>query len=194
VDCSEAYGQGVFVVVRYGAGTGGDMRPNTWSWNPVTPAITTMTHDLEVSPSMMLEAVRTAFGLNVKQAARVFNVERPTIYLWAMQGDFSRVRPQNRERMKTLYDLAKLWRSRGRLPNNALDAVFENFPSLIDMLSATQLDIDAILASHNRLQTMRGCLEEQQSTNARALGKAFGDAVASIGSPSEKSSKGLNAA
>jgi DNA-binding XRE family transcriptional regulator len=174
------------VLLAFGIGTGGDQSLVNTAYvisNAATAAVETrLSAEQAVAPSEMLAKVRETFGLNVKQAASVFNVERPTIYLWATQPDFSRVRPQNRVRMTQLYRLAQKWQMMGRLPNNALDAVFENSPGLFDLLAAPQLDEDAIWACHSRLQAMRGRFDAQQSDNARTLGSALGKAFASIGS------------
>jgi len=147
------------------------------------PAVTPAT-DEKVSPSAMLAEVRDAFGLNVTQAARVFHVERPTIYLWMTQEDSVRLRPQKRARMEHLYRLAQEWKTLGRLPNNALEAVFEKSPTLLALLSADVLNVSVILAHHHKLEASRGSLKAEQRQKAREAAKALGQAVSSIGKPS----------
>jgi hypothetical protein len=172
----------LLATMKYGSGTGGDSTTGQYLWM-VWPDVTPYLSPSEtvVSPAEMLSFVRNTFGLNVKQAAGVFNVERPTIYLWANQQDFDRVRPQKRIRMKALYRLAQDCNARGRLPNNALEAVLENSPSLLELLSAAELDVPAILSCHAKLEAMTGKLEEQQGEHALALANAFAQGIASLG-------------
>lgn len=134
-----------------------------------------------VSPAEMLSLVRTTWGLNVTQAASVFRVERPTIYLWAGLKDHSRVRPQNRSRMMQLYRLAREWSRMGRLPNAALEAVFDGYPTLLEMLSAEQLDPKAILEGHARLASNRLQIDVCSNEQAVSYGKGLSSAFKSMG-------------
>lgn len=168
----------LIVTMQYGSGTG--LTPSVQRHLLVIKTAAAALDEV-VSPSEMLSLVRNTVGLNVKQAAAVFNVERPTIYLWADQHAFDRVRPQNRARMKQLYRLAQEFQAQGRLPNNALEAVLENSPSLFDLLCAPALDAAAILACYRKLLAMKGKLKEQQRANALAMGQAIAKGLASIG-------------
>lgn len=134
-----------------------------------------------ITPAEMLALVRTTWGLNVTQAAAVFNVERPTIYLWASLKDHARVRPQNRSRILQLYRLAREWSSMGRLPNAALDTVFDGFPTLLEMLSKEQLDPQGILKSHARLASNRSRIDERSDEQAKAFGMAVGSGLRAMG-------------
>lgn len=148
---------------------------------PPVARIATVETAPSVSPAEMLSLVRTAWGLNVTQAASVFRVERPTIYLWAGLQDHSRVRPQNRNRMMQLYRLAREWSQMGRLPNAALEAVFDGYPTLLEMLSAEQLDSQAILGSHARLSSNRPQIDVRSNEQAVTYGKVLSSAFKSMG-------------
>jgi hypothetical protein len=170
----------ILIIAKYGVGTGGGL-PSQAAIMAYTPPVQAplgqgISLDHGLTPARILTVVRESFGLNIKQAAQVFKVERPTIYLWASQEDFTRVRPQNRERMRALYALARQWQHRGRLPNSALTLAFDGGPTLIDMLSATEVHAAGVMARHEALKVQLPQLEAQQGVRAMALGHALGDA------------------
>lgn len=171
-----------WAMLRYGSGTGLDtvlVHLHGIIVQRAEPVA--QTFDDVGSPAEMLAFVRNTFNLNVKQAAAVFNVERPTIYLWATQNDFVRVRLQNRQRMTALYCLAKDFAARGRLPGNALEAMLENSPPLFELLCAPDLDAARVLACHGRLQAITGRLKQAQSDKAMEMSNAIARGLASLG-------------
>jgi len=130
-------------------------------------------HTVERAPLMpkdIVAFVRRVFGLNVSDAARAFAVQRPTIYLWSSSDDMSLVRPHNRARMRQLYQLAWEWNKRERLANDALSAVLpETNSTLLDLLSATEIDEGAVIRAYNGLFSMRPTSRREEHRNAAGV-------------------------
>ena len=55
-----------------------------------------------------LSAIRSNFGFNVSDLARVLRVQRPTIYAWG--NDDATPHPSNMQRIREVYDLSRKWR------------------------------------------------------------------------------------
>lgn len=118
-----------------------------------------------LTPSEMLNTVRDTFILNVSDAARVFRVTRPTIYQWATLDDISQIRARNvLTRMKELYSLAIEWRALGTLTGR-----WANMPlrtshgqSVIDLLTADQIDHQAVLGAHAQLKAASVLLRQSE--------------------------------
>jgi hypothetical protein len=83
--------------------------------------------------------------------------------------------------MLQLYRLAREWSQMGRLPNPALEAVFDGYPTLLEMLSGEQLDSQAILGSHARLSSNRPQIDARSNEQAVAYGKVLSSAFKSMG-------------
>lgn len=85
------------------------------------------------TPSKLVGAIRSAFGLSVTDLASVLGVERPTIYSWLR--DQSRPNPARLERIGRVLHLADIWttsRKDGATP--LLDAKIRADLTLLDAL------------------------------------------------------------
>lgn len=132
------------------------------------------------TPASMLKTVRETFGLNIKQSARVFDVERPTIYLWSTTSDAGKLRTANFERMRQLYKIAEKCSAMGPRPSDALQLVLDDGSTLLDQLSSTPLDEHKILGAWNQLGTMKDRLSQARRKRTEEFGKAIATGVASL--------------
>lgn len=63
-----------------------------------------------MTPAVVVELVRTVFGLSVGETAEVLNVSRATIYRWAMLDDIERVQSvTDQERLREVYRATRFW-------------------------------------------------------------------------------------
>lgn len=132
------------------------------------------------TPAGMLKTVREVFGLNIKQSARVFDVERPTIYLWATTTDAGKIRAANFERMRQLYKIAEECSAIGPRPSDALQLVLDDGSTLLDQLSSSPLEENKILETWHRLGTMKDRLSKARRKRTEEFGKAIAAGVASL--------------
>jgi hypothetical protein len=137
-------------------------------------------------PSDIVAFVRRVFGLNVSEAAQVFGVRRPTIYLWSGLQDMGLVRQGNQVRMKYLYSLARKWEELGPLPVGSLGAVLPDFgATLLELLSADVINRTQLLQAHDRLTAMGSAFRLQEHEKAmeavRGLKGAFSAMAANQG-------------
>lgn len=129
-------------------------------------------------PSDIVAFVRRIFGLNISEAAQVFSVRRPTIYLWSSLQDMGLVRQGNQVRMKQLYALAKKWEELGPLPVGSLGAMLpDSGRTLLELLSADVINRTQLLQAHDRLIAMSSAFRLQEHEKAmeaiRGLKGAF---------------------
>lgn len=132
-------------------------------------------------PSDMLKMVRNTFGLNVKQAARVFDVERSTIYLWAATTDAAKICAANFERVRQLFRLAEQCRTKGALPSDALRMVLQDGSTLLDQLSANPLNERQILDTWAHLGTTKAALGQARRQRSDDFAKAIAAGVVALG-------------
>jgi hypothetical protein len=123
--------------------------------------------EVPLRPLDIVAFIRRVFGLNASEAALVFRVQRPTIYLWQNLQDMGPVRQSNQIRMKSLYVLAKKWEQLGPLPIGSLGALLpESGSTLLDLLSADIINSNKILQAHDRLATMGDTFRRQEHEKA----------------------------
>ena len=121
----------------------------------------------------MLQAIRAAFGLNVSQMADVLHVKRMTIYTWLKENAMDTLHQGNRDRLLALYDIATRWSGNMPLSGPYLHERLPMGASLFDLLTASQLDHDAILGTYEILVKTKGGNDrfrqhlQQQNTAAR---------------------------
>jgi len=111
-------------------------RPAT-SWLIALPPTSDVRPQRKVSE--MVNSIRLAFGLNVKELAAVLNVERPTIYSWLK--DDAEPSASNRERIAVAARLADAWVETS--PENTQpprNYVLQDGRALIQALSSPDLD------------------------------------------------------
>lgn len=135
----------------------------------VNPVFGIVTRPVQVSPVLtpteMLNTVRDVFTLNVTDAARVFLVTRPTIYQWASLDDISQIRARSiLKRMKELYGLAIKWKSLGSLTGRWASMPLRDChgQSVVDLLTADQIDHQAVLGAHAQLKAASAHLRQAE--------------------------------
>ena len=131
-------------------------------------------------PSDVVTEIRTAFGLNVADTARVLLVERPTVYSWLS----GRSLPQeaNLRRLSTIGRLARTWIEHSARPAGPLLKLpLGTAPSLFESLTRESLD-------ERKLEGTIRSLAAQQRTaqprSVRALAKERGHAPSVSGDQS----------
>lgn len=106
-----------------------------------------------VTPAVMLNDIREAFGLNMSQLAQALQCERVTVYAWLREDDLSKLREGKRQRLQTLYQIARVWRGYSPLAGRVL---LEKVPALqgrsvLDLLCADSLDPSAFASAYEQL-------------------------------------------
>jgi DNA-binding transcriptional regulator YiaG len=112
-----------------------------------------------------LDLIRLQFGIGTKHLAEALGVERPTVYAW--QKEESKPQDKRRERIETLLELAKYWKSLSErsLGKRAFEPV-ENGQSVMDVLKDDALDVG------QAKNMLRKWAESQVVTKARLKSKA----------------------
>jgi len=112
-----------------------------------------------------LDLIRLQFGIGTKHLAEALGVERPTVYAW--QKEESKPQDKRRERIETLLELAKYWKSLSErsLGKRAFEPV-ENGQSVMDVLKDDALDVG------QAKNMLRKWAESQVATKARLKSKA----------------------
>lgn len=105
-----------------------------------------------LSPASILDGVRTVFGLNISETAEVFRITRQTAYQWMKLTDMEQVRAhENRDRLKQLYGAAQSWQNLTPLKGRWLYALLPAGNTVLDLLKAPQIDLDALQAAYHAL-------------------------------------------
>lgn len=112
-----------------------------------------------------LDLIRLQFGIGTKHLADALGVERPTVYAW--QKEESKPQDKRRERIETLLELAKYWKSLSErsLGKSAFEPV-QNGQSVMDVLKEDALDVE------QAKNMLRKWAESQVSAKARLKSKA----------------------
>lgn len=143
-----------------------------------------------LTPAEMLEAIRSAFMLNVSNAAEVLRVTRPTIYQWGALTDVAQIRArEDRERLQTLTRLAQAWRARGSLTGRWLVQPLPEGPTVLDLLSEAHIDEVALLAAHSTLRAAAPRLRKAEHVRAMEAAEALGSAFEKLAGNEQKRRK-----
>lgn len=151
-------------------GTGANVLSNSAPISIIVPA----------APDEMLGAVRDFFGLNVTQTAKVFRVERPTIYLWSSLHDSSKVRTQNLDRMKALFCLAEKCKRIDTLGSEALQWGLSDGTSFLEMISEERIDETSLISTWKMLSSIKDRLHEKRTARNLAFGQAIAASIESL--------------
>lgn len=120
-----------------------------------------------LSPAFVLDRVRTVFGLNISETAEVFGITRQTAYQWMRLTDMEQVRShENRDRIKQLYGAAQSWQNHPPLKGRWLYALLPAGNTVLDLLKASQVNIDALQAAYQALAA--STLERRREEGERA--------------------------
>lgn len=149
------------------------------------------TPDEVVTPAGIVSLVRKVFGLSVSDAASAFRVSRPTIYQWAEQDNIELVRSrEDRERMRSLYRLARAWEARERVLGRWQKDVLANGSSVFDMLCAPVIDTKAVLKAHESLLAAQGRLHREEHQRAVSAVSALKGAFERLAENEKQRQKG----
>lgn len=143
-----------------------------------------------LSPSSVLDVVRTVFGLNISETAEVFGITRQTAYQWMKLTDMEQVRShENRERLKQLYGAAQSWQTRPPLKERWLHALLPTGNTMLDLLKVPQIDHTTLQAGYQALAASTGDRRREEGERATLAATALAGAFAGIGA-GRKSRKG----
>lgn len=128
----------------------------------------------DISLPAKLELIRGQFGIGMKHLAEALGVERPTIYSW--QKEESKPQDKRRERIESLVELAKHWRT---LSSHSLGKrVFEpteSGESVMDILKSDTIDAQRVKTMLRKwadsLTESRGKLKAKAATMRAAMEK-----------------------
>jgi hypothetical protein len=131
-----------------------------------------------VSPATVLDSVRDVFGLNISETAEVFGITRQTAYQWLKLTTMEQVRArENRERLKQLYGATQTWKGLPLLKGRWLHALLPSGHTVLDLLKAPQVDLNALRSAHEALASCaneRRIQEGERTTQAvSAIAAAF---------------------
>lgn len=152
-------------------------------------ALKAMARNLEIalpsvalSPASVLDSVRGVFGLNISETAEVFGITRQTAYQWMKLTDMEQVRShENRDRIKQLYGAAQSWQSHPPLKGRWLHALLAGGNTVLDLLKAPQLDLDALQAAYLALAASTAERRREEGERATQAAAALAGAFVGLG-------------
>lgn len=135
-----------------------------------------------ISPASVLDGVRAVFGLNISETAEIFGITRQTAYQWMKLTDMEQVRAhENRDRLKQIYGAAQSWQSLPPLKGRWLYAVLPAGNTLLDLLKAPQIDLDALQAAYQALAASAADRRRKEGERATQAATALAGAFAGLG-------------
>lgn len=154
-----------------------------------TEALVAMQYNLEaalppvaLSPASILERVRAVFSLNISETAEVFGITRQTAYQWMKLTDMEQVRShENRDRIKQLYGAAQLWQTHPPLKGRWLHAILATGNTVLDLLKASPVDLDALQAAYHALTASSAERRREEGERATQAATALAGAFAGLG-------------
>ena len=134
------------------------------------------------SPASVLDGVRNVFGLNISDTAEVFGITRQTAYQWMKLTDMEQVRAhENRDRLKQLYGATQSWQNFPPLKGRWLYALLPAGNTVLDLLKAAQIDLDALQAAYQALATSTANRRREEGERATQAATALAGAFADLG-------------
>lgn len=135
-----------------------------------------------ISPASVLDGVRAVFGLNISETAEVFGITRQTAYQWMKLTDMEQVRAhENRDRLKQIYGAAQSWQSLPPLKGRWLYALLPAGNTVLDLLKAPQVDLDALQAAYQALAASTADRRRKEGERATQAATALAGAFAGLG-------------
>lgn len=135
-----------------------------------------------LSPASVLDRVRTVFSLNITETAEVFGITRQTAYQWMKLTDMDQVRShEKRDRLKQLYGAAQLWQDQPPLKGRWLHAFLPTGNTVLDLLNAYQVNLDALQAAYQVLSTSTADRRREEGGRATRAATALTSAFAGLG-------------
>jgi hypothetical protein len=135
-----------------------------------------------LSPASVLDGVRTVFGLNISETAEVFGITRQTAYQWMKLTDMEQVRAhENRDRLKQLYGATQSWQNLPPLKGRWLYALLPAGNTVLDLLKAPQIDVNALQAAYQALAASTADRRREEGERATQAATALAGAFAGLG-------------
>jgi hypothetical protein len=145
-----------------------------------------------LSPASVLDRVRTIFGLNISETAEVFGITRQTAYQWMKLPNMEQVRAhENRDRLKQLYSAAQSWQNLPPLKGRWLYALLPAGNTVLDLLKAPQIDLEALHAAYQALAASTANRRREEGERATQAVTALASAFTGLGA-GRKARKGTN--
>lgn len=118
--------------------------------------------------------LRRWFSLSVAEAARVLQVQRPTIYSW--QDGKAPASPKNFERLRVVFELARDWRSRSAEPlgGQRKEPLGPGGRTLVELLSAEEISRARVMQTFARIAETMDRERARRPTSGVELAKRFG--------------------
>lgn len=143
-----------------------------------------------LSPASVLDRVRAVFGLNISETAEVFGITRQTAYQWMKLTDMDQVRAhENRDRLKHLYGAVQSWQKQPQLKGRWLYALLPAGNTVLDLLKAHQVDLDALQSAYQALSASTADRRREEGERATQAATALAGAFAGLGA-GRKAQKG----
>jgi hypothetical protein len=135
-----------------------------------------------ISPASVLDGVRAVFGLNISETAEVTGITRQTAYQWMKLTDMEQVRAhENRDRIKQIYGAAQSWQSLPPLKGRWLYALLPAGNTVLDLLKAPQIDLDALQTAYQALAASTADRRRKEGARATQAATALAGAFAGLG-------------
>ena len=144
----------------------------------IKPSLESELPSVALSPALVVDLVRTVFGLNISETAEVFGITRQTAYQWMKLTEMDQVRAhENRDRIKHLYVAAQTWQTYPRLKGRWLHSLLPTGNTVLDLLKVASIDLEALQDAYKTLFASEADrrLEEGKRTTqtVTALASAF---------------------
>ncbi len=166
----------VYLIAAAKLGTGG-IQVVDWSRaNARTGPFTIVRERASEEPLTTADRVlllRRWLSLSVAEAARVLHVQRPTIYSW--QDGKAPAAPKNLERLRTVFELAREWRTLSSTPvgNYRKEPLGNGGRTLMDLLSADEVSQARVIETMKRIVEASALQQAQRPMSGAELAKRF---------------------
>lgn len=132
------------------------------------------------SVAEMIQFIRAAFGLNIKQLACTLQITRVTVYEWLKLESARGLKEESRKRLNQVYQIAKVWQGMQPIAGNVLQEYIEPLGKTLEaLLQETSLDINQFFIANSALLRLANNELRQQSSlkNQRASLAKAGDFI-----------------
>lgn len=142
------------------------------------PSLTKELRSIARSPSLVVDLVRTVFGMNISETAEVFGITRQTVYQWMELTKMDQVRShENRDRIKQLYGAAQLWQSLPTLKGRWLHSLLPTGNTVLDLLKESLVNLDALQDAHKALLASEADRRHEEGERTTQAVTALADAL-----------------
>ena len=118
-----------------------------------------------------LVTIKSAFGLSNSDLARICRISRPQLYKWLSSDQAVELSPLNWKRLSELALLAKEWNRISTQPLRLfLEIRISRKSRILDLLSASRLNVSAIRNAMNHLASQTGSIPTTREDRLSAAG------------------------